>query len=450
MYIYIKKISFVLAALLGLLASSCSEYYEQFPGLSSDTAPFGDSGNTRLPSEEVRHTFIMFSLGHNNLSSSLQQDLRELRSGFVPGNGRNDNVLLIFSHRAPASGSWSTPNSPVLERVYTDITGNVVCDTLKVWPKETVSASAATIRQVLEFARDEFPSKSYGMLLSSHATGYLPAGFYGKHDSYIFDKSASGAYKRARQPYVSVPYYEIPREEGEPMVKSIGQDVLGSSSHEMELAAFSDAIPMKLEYILFDACLMGGVEVAWQLRDKCRYVGFSQAEVLSNGFVYTEIGNRLLSTRTPDPKGVCNDYFQSYAVQTGVYNSATISMVDCSAMEPLAIVCSELFARYRNAFSSMDTGKVQPYFRQNLHWFYDLESIVTNLGITEEESARLKQALEECVVYKNATEYFMQGANGFEIKTFSGLSMYLPANGHSQLDLFYKTLDWNDATGLVR
>ena len=85
MYIYIKKISFVLAALLGLLASSCSEYYEQFPGLSSDTAPFGDSGNTRLPSEEVRHTFIMFSLGHNNLSSSLQQDLRELRSGFVPG-----------------------------------------------------------------------------------------------------------------------------------------------------------------------------------------------------------------------------------------------------------------------------------------------------------------------------------------------------------------------------
>ena len=44
----------------------------------------------------------------------------------------------------------------------------------------------------------------------------------------------------------------------------------------------------------------------------------------------------------------------------------------------------------------------------------------------------------------------MQGANGFEIKTFSGLSMYLPANGHSQLDLYYKTLDWNTATGLVQ
>ena len=54
------------------------------------------------------------------------------------------------------------------------------------------------------------------------------------------------------------------------------------------------------------------------------------------------------------------------------------------------------------------------------------------------------------MVYKNATEYFMQGANGFEIKTFSGLSMYLPSNGHSQLDLYYKTLDWNTATGLVQ
>ena len=37
----------------------------------------------------------------------------------------------------------------------------------------------------------------------------------------------------------------------------------------------------------------------------------------------------------------------------------------------------------------------------------------------------------------------------FEIKTFSGFSMYLPCNGTSELDKYYRTLEWNKATGLV-
>ena len=445
----IKRIVYILAsALFAVSLNSCSDYYGSFPGYEPDTDPSGNPGSIRPSSNEVRHTFIVFSLGHNNLSSSLQKDLADLRSGFVPGNGRNDNILLIFSHKVPVSTSWSTPDSPTLERVYSDYGGNVVCDTLKVWPKETVSASASTIREVLEFVRDEYPSKSYGMLLSSHATGYLPAGFYG-NPNYVYQGISTSRYRRSQSPYMSVPYIELPRMEGEPMVKSIGQDLLGNVSNEMELAPFADAIPMELEYILFDACLMGGVEVAWQLRDKCRFVGFSQAEVLASGFDYTRIGTHLLSTRTPEPEAVCDDYYQSYAVQSGVYQSATISMIDCKGMEPLAQVCNELFAKYRTALDSMDYGKVQQYYRSNYHWFYDLESIVMNLGATPEEMSRFRKALEGCVVYKNATDYFMKGAGGFQIKTFSGLSMYLPANGHSELNRFYKTLDWNRDTGLV-
>ena len=43
----------------------------------------------------------------------------------------------------------------------------------------------------------------------------------------------------------------------------------------------------------------------------------------------------------------------------------------------------------------------------------------------------------------------MGTSSGFEIKVFSGLSMYLPANGSGYLDNFYKTLAWNKATKLV-
>jgi hypothetical protein len=39
--------------------------------------------------------------------------------------------------------------------------------------------------------------------------------------------------------------------------------------------------------------------------------------------------------------------------------------------------------------------------------------------------------------------------NEFKIDIFSGFSMYLPRNGSNELDKFYRTLQWNQATGLV-
>ena len=44
-----------------------------------------------------------------------------------------------------------------------------------------------------------------------------------------------------------------------------------------------------------------------------------------------------------------------------------------------------------------------------------------------------------------ATDTFIN----FDIRTHCGLSMYLPADGNSELDEFYKTLSWNKASGLV-
>ena len=44
----------------------------------------------------------------------------------------------------------------------------------------------------------------------------------------------------------------------------------------------------------------------------------------------------------------------------------------------------------------------------------------------------------------------MKPGNGFDINTFCGLSMYLPADGSAHLDNYYRTLSWNRATGLVK
>jgi hypothetical protein len=286
------------------------------------------------------------------------------------------------------------------------------------------------------------------MVFSSHATGYLPAGYY------LNPESGSGSellWKRMRKDgLTAVPYIEEERDESMPMVKSIGQDQVGIPgeyiSYEIELNDFADAIPMKLDYILFDACLMGGIEVAYELAGKAGMVGFSQTEVLAEGFCYGTLTQRLFMDEGPDLKGACEDYFNQYDTQNGVYRSATISLIDCDKLEPLAEVCRKLFDKYRENIRSLNYSKVQIFYRSNRHWFYDLESILANAGISMEEMNELEAALDQCVAYKAHTPRFM---DSFDIITFSGFSMYLPSHGGRQLDVFYKTLKWNEATGLV-
>ena len=234
------------------------------------------------------------------------------------------------------------------------------------------------------------------------------------------------------------------------MVKSIGQDQVGTHgdyiSYEINISDFAAAIPMKLDYVLFDACLMGGIEVAYELKEKVGKVGFSQAEVLADGFCYENLPTHLLTDSEPDLRSVCSDYFNQYDTQSGVYQSATISLIDCSALEPLAEVCENLFSRYSEQIGKVDHNNVQRFFRSGKHWFYDLESILINAGINDTEHEQLQMALENCVIYKAHTPKFM---SDFAIHTFSGFSMYLPCQGSESLDTFYKTLKWNQDTGLV-
>jgi len=399
---------------------------------------------------DKRKVMILYSAGFNSLSSFLRSDIEDLKKGYLPGNGVNDDILLVYSHLVGKTGRYSDPASPYLFRLYKGADGTPVADTLVTYPKGTVSASAGQLNKVLSYVRDEFPARSHGLVFSSHATGYLPVGYYEASD--VYEASGASLFSLP-SPYdgkAPVPYVEPDFDPSLPMVKSLGQDRVvidgGDYSYEMDIVDFAQAIPLHLDYIIFDACLMGGVEVALQLRDVCDVVGFSQAEVLAEGCDYTKITNHLLLQENPDPVKVCTDYFLQYDGQTGARRSATISTVDCSKLEPLVQLCSDLFAKYQSELVSLDPSDVQRYYRSDYHWFYDLESIITEVGATDEELAALRRALDGCILYKAATPSFM---GSFKIEVFSGLSMFLPSNGGTYLKNYYRGLEWNRLTGLV-
>lgn len=400
--------------------------------------------------EASRKVLLLYSVGYNSLRSYLLDDIKDLKQGWLPGNDCNDDIILVYSHTTEYNGAYHKPTTPYLIKIYKDKAGNAISDTLVTYPSETISASASQLNQVLTYIKDNFTSGSYGMIFSSHATGFLPSGYYTNPSGYKFQESRMFRSRAFADP-VPVPYIEPDFDPSLPMVKSIGQDQVSISgqkySYEIELNDFALAIPMKLDYILFDACLMGGIEVAYELRGKCDKVGFSQAEVLAEGLDYKTLTGHLLEKETPDPMGVCEDYFFQYDIQTGVYRSATVSLIDCNALEPLASFCKDFFASHRSELAIIDPRNVQPFYRSGKHWFYDLESIIINAGATEEELASLHSTLDQCVIYKAHTPEFM---SEFKIDTFSGFSMYLPCDGSEELNKFYRTLQWNKTTELVQ
>ena len=416
-----KRLIWLLAAVL-LSVTACNKDTAFEPGFSGEDTHTRADLAQRSYSVPARRVMVMISAGYNSLADNLSEDLADLESGYVPeGTYMYSDVLLVLSRLTESGGNYTTPRSPVLYRLWATRDGDVRRDTLMTWPADTPLSHKETIREALLFTEKNFLSQSYGVVFSSHASGWLPSGYYSDPSAFEPQYATWG-------------------------LRSIGQDRLPVGGVEMELKDFADAIPMHLDYCLIDACLSGCVEVAHALKEKADIVGLSPAEVLADGFDYKNI-TRSLFAKPSDPVAVCRDYFEFYNGQSGSNRSATITVVDTRKMDALEAVCKELFEAYRPVLQSLNGDHVQGYFRFDRHYFYDLQDILVQAGITEAEKARLQAALDQCILYQAATPTFL----GISMERVCGLSMYLPSMGSTYLDNYYKkNISWNQATELVK
>ena len=409
-------------------------------------------GKDKKPSED-RKVMIMMSLGYNSISAYLKEDLNDLKQGYLPTKSASSDVLLIYSKQTKKSSDYSTPSESALIRLYKDKNGVAIMDTLQTYPSSVISSTPQTIRNVLTYVQQEFKAKSYGIVFSSHGTGWLPPGYYAAPNNFTSSSISPSSVKDRTSVGTGphpVPYVEVPQDPNLPAVKTLGQEVVMEGtkkvSYELEIEDLAGAIPMHLDYFLIDACLMGGIETAYALRNVADVIGFSPAEVLAEGFNYKTITQHLLQKKVADPVSVCKDYYDYYDAQSGTVRSATITVVDTKKLDAIATVCKDLFSKYREQIAAVSHSKVQVYYRQDHHWFYDLEDILIQAGASDEDIKRLSDAVSTSILYKGATPSFM---GEFDIKHYSGYSMYLPNHGSTYLDNYYRNLSWNNATLLV-
>lgn len=428
-----KKIFGILAAALMILLSA---------GCNPETHPNRDhKGDRKL--------LLYYGAGFNSLSSYLREDIGDLLGNAkIPSQAYNDDVLLIYEHLAEGA-SYKNEQKSCLYRVYRNRKGEVLRETLLEFDPSESAIDPEVFKKVVSYATVNFSCDSYGMIYSSHGFGYLPEGYYTNPSKY--DGSSYFTSKPAATMSVSLAEAPVYGERlslevmNEIATKTIGQEFTneGSVSIEMELSDFAAAFSRKFDYILLDACLMGGVEVAYELRNAARYIGFSQTEIMAEGLPYDVILDYLFADGKADPEGVCKLYIKRY--KEGAQPWATFSLINTDPLDMLASVCRDIFSAHRTELMRIDASKVQGYFRYNRHFFYDLADMMSQLPLTSEEKALFESTLGKVVIYKDATDYFMT----FSIKNHCGLSCMLPSNSTSYLNRYYKTTAWNKAVSVI-
>ncbi len=433
-----------------VLASACQDELR--------FAPAGHptySGGSKAPSYERESTgtydysrvFVLISLGFNNLSSDLREDILELCDSDIP-NKWEDKAVVVFSHLSVSDNDWSTKTSPCLFRVYGQ-NGQIVRDTLKVYDPSTISADAATIRDAMSEVNHLFHSPSYGVVLSSHSTGWLPydrtrlSGYSTSWEHYFFAPGRNGA---AKQPGG----HPAPYTTEQPIrTKAIGvQSKPGyGGAYQVNIEDFPSAFPMHLDYLILDACLSGSVEVLYALRNVADYLVASPTETLTDGHVYSTMLENLLYTDdlATGIRKCCQDFFDQYDSRSGWERSATIAMYRCSEAESLAAAAKPVMAKFRDAIHNLDHSKVQNY-NYTYDEFYDFRDILSKAGADEGELAGVDKALSRVVCYDAATPDFI--GHAIDPDRYCGISMYLPYSSRSVLNEFYRELSWNAASGL--
>lgn len=332
--------------------------------------------------------------GHTDAVQSRLDALQEVWSNDLGLGGH----LLVFT-----AGNAELP-ARLMELVADDLNGGkVTLETLREY-EDAQATSPEFFSRVINDMYTVHPSQDYGMVLYSEGSGWLP-------DEFL----------------------EIPRRRSVdvPAMEGAGsgtRSIITDRGRSFELRDFALSIPDgQFSFIVLESDYMAGIEVAYELRDKADYLIASSTEILAPGFlpVYGVMLPELFKAY-PYYRKAAQAYFDYYNQFADARTPATVSVIRTSKLEPLKRMLNAAEARVAD-WEELDRPSLQAFDRRkDNHLFYDLGSYMQLIG-NDEERAAFADSLSQAVVYQAATGQYLPAADGgFEIKSHSGLTIYIP------------------------
>ena len=349
--------------------------------------------------DEVRRTVLVYIVATNNLGSSVNNfdglDIREMIAGAKKGSIAPDARWLVY--HAPLSGE------PALyELANGDSASFKVLKSYEYGGSVTIARMSEVLDDVAAFA----PAKNYGLVLWSHASGWIVDGV---------------------------------EEPAKPL--SFGND----NGSKMNISSLRSAIIGRgIDYIYFDACHMGTVEVAYELRDAVKYIVCGPAETPGEGMPYDE-NMGFLTDGSKEALVAAARTTYSYYIPIFAEGKwqCTMTVVDVAALDELAEATKAIYEQTplphpsENVTNYYGTTKVGNY----LDFGEYVNALAESEGI---DASAFNEALQKVVIYKEAPELFYSDAykRKFPIYNASGLSTNVFNRESDFTNKNYNTLRW--------
>ncbi|MGL4292277.1 MAG: clostripain-related cysteine peptidase [Bacteroidales bacterium] len=375
-----------------------------FTGCEEDT-----DSDIRFPAQR---TVLAYLIADNNLSDP-RQDYSEMNiasmiKGMQETSGENLNLLIYQD---------AINRDPVLWRISVQ-KGKAVKIQERIYADQN-SADPRVMATVIQEVFADYPATEKGLILWSHGSGWLPS------PSYTLQPTAQG--------------------------KAIGPD----GSDWMEIwdvrKALSDT-GLNFHFLIFDACHMANVEVAYELKDYTDHLIASSAEVMGAGFPYQTI-IPVLDQKALDLGDVCKAYMNYYN-GSNQYLGGTISCIKTERLPELARLFKDYIQNSNLTEDELRQHRIQEFGRRidygttYRNIYYDLENYISLIAYKPVDE--FTSFLNQVVLYKGYTPSFgfdERGGEKIEINTSCGMTLFIPElNKDVRFNHAYRRLSWFEAT----
>lgn len=125
-----------------------------------------DKEEIERPTGTPQRTILAYMIA-SNLGSDIRANISQMMTVASDKERNWGNLVIYYSESKSRS---------YLFQIKEDKNGNVVTDTLRFYENQS-AILPETMHNVIKETIELFPAKSYGLILSSHATSWLPGNF---------------------------------------------------------------------------------------------------------------------------------------------------------------------------------------------------------------------------------------------------------------------------------
>lgn len=411
-----------------------------------------------VPVTPMGQTVFMFFPWSNNLLSDFRRTVEDMQTVVTQRSMKDERIMVFMA---------TSEREAVLFELKKQ-NGQCLTDTLRRYSDRPFTSRqwlTSLFSEVMTLA----PASRYGMVVGCHGLAWVPVqgqrsarkrlGSQERIDEednlYKEERiDKEGLYKEERidKEGDDLMHFEV---QGPVTTRFIGGTYPETQIETTDLAdAMADA-GLHTEYILFDACYMSSVEVAYELKDVTHYLIASPTEVLSYGFPYITMGKHLLGT--PNYKGIADSFISFYSSYNLPYG--TVAVTDCTQLDALAAIAQQINAAATEPTNAASGGKlntarsgkdvpngVQIMDGYSPTLFYDLGHLMSLKDAGTVLTAAFAEQLDKTVPYKGHTGQYFTALKDepVDIKHYSGLNTSQGSLNH-MADRFSETA-WYKAT----